>query len=269
MNDLQKCELGILLELDKLCRSVGLRYFLAYGTALGAVRHSGFIPWDDDVDIMMFREDYERLLKNSDWFIERGLFLQTVETDIEYPYPFAKIRKKGTAFVELGEERLNINHGVFIDVFPIDEIPASGISAFFQRVNADILWGLLAKNRNPKGLKKLITKIISIGSGNKEKYLLKYKTIEKRMICKDKKKSGMVANYTFGGRGHYADAVFDKKIFEPTDILFEGNNLSIMKGYKTYLTKSYGDYMELPPLESRVPIHNYCFYSLTEEYHSK
>ena len=119
-----------------------IQYYLAYGTAIGAVRHKGFIPWDDDIDVVMLREDYEKVCLLPPKAFGEELFLQTVYSNIEYPFPFAKLCMNGTACVEAGMEHANIHHGIFMDIFPLDYIPVSKWRRLVQRFWAEYLWVL-------------------------------------------------------------------------------------------------------------------------------
>lgn len=117
----QKVMLEILLEVHKICVKHNITYWLEAGTLLGAVRHKGFIPWDDDCDIAMLRPDYERFLELAERELPKEFFLQTQKTDPEYPLNFAKVRKHNTLLIETGETgEENYHHGVFVDIFPFD-----------------------------------------------------------------------------------------------------------------------------------------------------
>lgn len=117
----QRIMLEMLIEVHKICEQHNIRYWLDAGTLLGAVREGGFIPWDDDLDISMPREDYKRFLKVAQQYLPKDMFLQTTETDNAFPMSFAKIRKLGTELIETGESGEEpYCHGVFIDIFPYD-----------------------------------------------------------------------------------------------------------------------------------------------------
>lgn len=123
MNDLQKVEFDIFLEFDFVCRKLNLNYFLVSGTALGAVRHGGIIPWDDDLDVAMFRDDYNKFMELAPRMLPNKLFLQNYKTDKNYPFVFAKLRNKQTAFIETALRNFDMNHGIYIDIFPLDGYP--------------------------------------------------------------------------------------------------------------------------------------------------
>lgn len=117
-------EQEILDVIDKICRDNNLRYSLAYGTLIGAVRHKGFIPWDDDIDLMMPREDYEKLLSVWESQAPKGYILQNSRTDPDFTQNFTKIRKDGTTFLQEESERTkNYHKGIFVDIFPETEWP--------------------------------------------------------------------------------------------------------------------------------------------------
>lgn len=265
MNELQKKEFEILEQFHAICEENGLKYYLAYGSAIGAVRHKGFIPWDDDMDVVMLRDDYDKLIDLSKSIIPDDLFLQTYEVDHEYPFFFSKLRKRGTAFVEKGTEDLNINHGIFIDIFPLDYIPQNKINKFRQQVVAEKLWIMMAKTRIKSGAKKLLVQILNIGL-NETSYIAKVKKLENKMKSYSKGKTSKVALLTYGGFAPYAMQYFDVNDLEPMKILFENKEFYIMKGYDKVLRESYGDYMTPPPLDKQIPLHDYYFLSFNEEY---
>ena len=116
---LKEIELAIFRAFIDVCDKLNLKYYLLAGTLLGAVRHQGFIPWDDDIDVGMPREDYEIFVEKGQALLPKEYFIQTFKTDPDYAANFAKIRNCGTTFLETSVRNCNINHGVFIDVFPL------------------------------------------------------------------------------------------------------------------------------------------------------
>ena len=123
IKQLKEVEIELFDELDRVCKLLDIPYFMVGGTLLGAVRHQGFIPWDDDIDVVMFREDLERLEKEGSTLFDKKYFLQTEDTDKYYPLMTAKLRKNGTVFLEgCMDENVKSHTGIFIDIFPMDDI---------------------------------------------------------------------------------------------------------------------------------------------------
>ena len=113
---LQLIELDIFKSFLMVCKKLDLKYFLAGGTLLGAIRHNGFIPWDDDIDVIMPREDYEKFLEKGQALLEKKYFIQNYKTDPEFVLNFTKIRNSETTFIEKTSKNRNINHGIYIEI---------------------------------------------------------------------------------------------------------------------------------------------------------
>lgn len=253
MNKLQKKEYEILVQFDKLCKDNHLQYFLAYGTALGAVRHGGFIPWDDDMDVVMLRDEYEKLCSLPYDCFPRNLKLRTVYTEVEHPYLFAKLCDINTTYIEENAKHLNISHGVFIDIFPLDYAPHNSFARFIQRCYAEYAWLVMAKYRNATRLGKCAAAILNVGYTD-EKYVSRIRRIEKK-ICGGCGKTEKVVLLSFGLRSEEMKQYFATEWFSPAEIKFETGSFSIMEGYDAYLKMVYGNYMELPPEEERISSH--------------
>ena len=121
MTRLQELEFRILVEFDRVCKELGLTYYLVCGSALGAAKYGGFIPWDDDIDVALPRKEYEIFLEKGPLLLPEWAFVQNYRTDCQFPLLGTKIRDSRTTYVERMCEKLPIHHGVFIDVFPLDE----------------------------------------------------------------------------------------------------------------------------------------------------
>jgi lipopolysaccharide cholinephosphotransferase len=119
---LHAIQLAMLCEFVRVCDVLGLHYHLAAGTLLGAIRHKGFVPWDDDIDVAMPRRDYDRFLKEAPALLNAEIFLQHWRSDPGFSALFAKLRRNGSEFKELGRHRANQHHGIYIDIFPFDAV---------------------------------------------------------------------------------------------------------------------------------------------------
>ena len=123
MTELQKIELDMLKEFIRICDELNLTYYLVCGSALGAAKYQGFIPWDDDLDVALPREDYDVFCEKAQSMLPEHLFLQNHLTDEQYPLYMSKIRNSNTTFIERIHSKIDMNHGVYIDVFPLDGYP--------------------------------------------------------------------------------------------------------------------------------------------------
>lgn len=257
---MQLLQLEMLQELDRVCRIYDIKYTIFCGTLLGAVRHKGYIPWDDDADVGMLREDYEKFKRISQEMNQDICYFQDHGTDKDYLWGYGKLRKTNTVFVREGQEHLRGKTGVFIDVFPLDDIPgflgAQMVQDFYCFCLRKILWAQVAKV-NEKGLKKLWYKMISHISPE---------FVHKRVLHMAKKSSNDTENrvrtYLFPSFGKLCRKDNPLKIkygmpkewFKNRDIYeFEGKKLYGIKDYDAFLSYTYGDYMTLPPEDKRVP----------------
>lgn len=252
--ELQKHELEMCKSIIKVCEKLKLTYYLMGGTMLGAVRHSGYIPWDDDLDIGMPRKDYEVLLEKGQSLFPPNYFIQTHLSDSEYPYNFAKLRDTETAFIETTVKNFNINHGVFIDIFPLDIYPDNKISQIVLE-----FWKKLTEVRIRDEYYFAVKPVYSI----KSKIALKlskiiypdYKSavIARERLIKAYKKGSKWANH--GGAWKQREIVPASWYGRGELVDFEGIKLRIPSFSDNWLRQVYGDYMKLPPKEKQVAHH--------------
>ena len=143
LNTIHKIQLELALEVKRVCNKYNIKYFLIAGTLLGAIRHKGFIPWDDDMDIGMLREDYEKFLKAWEKETSSKYFLQTWQTETQYALPFAKLRLNGTQYIEQNIAHLNLHSGIFIDIFPFDNTPDNELLKVIHNIKTSLLKRML------------------------------------------------------------------------------------------------------------------------------
>jgi len=229
--------LSIMKEFDRICTENGIKYWLDGGTCLGAVRHGGFIPWDDDADVCMFREDYERFIKV---FKEDERFvISTRENDLYYTLGFAKFRLKGMVLPESGSTAdIHYTHrGPFVDVFIVEDgTRVSGL--IFKQIGCHLHF--FTKMENPGVVSVALLKFF------KKLYLKSIKLWTPVM----QRLPWAKCRYAIGT--NFFKIIFRKGIFdELVPMEFEGLQLPVPKDYDTYLTDYYGDYMTLPSEEVR------------------
>lgn len=262
---LHTIQLNILAEFDRVCKKNNINYFLICGTCLGAIRHKGFIPWDDDIDVGMFVEDYDRFVKCSKDF-RKNYFLQTTETDENFRVPIARVRANNTTLIEDDFIDCDIHHGIFMDVYPLYSYPESKIKGKILSYES-ILYRLLLLDRVPKNHGK-ISRIISgamLKLYSKKRRAKKIAKISEKM--RKNKASNKVA-FLYGLDVNLKKTiVYEKDWFVPQAIVdFCGLKYPIPGKWDTYLTSKYGDYMQLPPLEKRKSYHTFWFVDFDNSY---
>lgn len=253
LRKVQKVELEILDIVHKVCVENQLKYSLAYGTLIGAVRHQGFIPWDDDIDICMPREDYEKFLEIWPKYKFEDYILQNIETDEDFTQNFTKIRKNHTTFLQPKEEQYKYHKGFFIDIFPGDRVPDSKIKQQFQFFNmaVNLLYSRKFKSGSSSKIISIVENILFLFPKSIQK---KYRKISENRM----KKYNSNSNYQYV----FASTINETKIYYPSDIFenlvlvdFEGSQFYIFKDYDNCLRIQYGDYMQLPSEKERVWTH--------------
>lgn len=247
----KEIQLELLINFHGICIENNLRYSLAYGTLLGTIRHNGFIPWDDDIDIIMPREDYEKFCEI--YPNDHNVFLQNYKTDNNYPFPFAKLRNSLTTWIEENVKDIDMNHGIFIDIFPFDKISKNRIQREFLVNKAQIIWILCMSNFKTTGIKGIAAKLIRKTLKNRTKTIF-------LLVEQIKKSNRIIRNYNYSDLSYgraYANYIYSSDIFDSfIEMEFEGYKFMCISKYDEMLTMLYGDYMEMPPLEERVGKHN-------------
>ncbi len=256
MTELQKTEFQMLCVFVDICNKLNLKYFLVCGSALGAVKYNGFIPWDDDIDIGMPRDDYEVFIENAQELLPSHMFLQNHLTDKEYPLIFSKLRNSNTTYTEIGVAHLNINQGVFIDIFPLDGYPKDAKEQnLFEKKKRWYTLNLFSALKMKRTWKYAIfNKLLRILGYHKrtfktaEKYIKmisKYSICTSELICNHGNWQGKLE---YAPKEQYGDGVFAE---------FEGLTVRIPEKYDEYLTQKYGDWRADLPKEQQVGHHYY------------
>lgn len=249
LEERKKLQIEILDAVVDFCEKHKLRYFLAYGTLLGAIRHKGFIPWDDDIDIAMPRSDYEQFMES---FEKESAFLKNVyyKNNFEYAVPFGKVYNPLTKVDEYKYK--GDCFGVYVDIFPLD-----GFVSRFQIVRYWLFQKLLNCKKAALGRNRGLLKDVGLVLGKIVLLPISIRSIVKRIDCIWKEGSFETAEFV---ESFYT--VTFKKIKNPKSVFedceyaeFEGKRYRIPKGYDAYLKNQYGNYMELPPVEKRYSHH--------------
>ena len=259
IDELKKIQIDILDVFSGYCERNGLTYYLTYGTLIGAVRHKGYIPWDDDVDVMMPRKDYDLFIKSFNDGIEAAdIRAVSHEIDPKYYLPFAKVINTETVMKEDVDSDYQI--GVYIDIFPLDNLADDYETAKKRmrkafRYNELIILKNLTFNRTRSWVKNAALAAGKVFSA----FWNMDKLIEKLNNFGPVRADGGFTRYVGMITGIYSDdenGIFESKLFdETTTIEFEGKNYSTNKGYDAFLRRYYGDYMKLPPVEEQVSHH--------------
>lgn len=248
LRELQLEELEILVEFQQFCDRFQLQYYLTAGTLLGAIRHRGFIPWDDDIDIAMPRKDYDKLQKLAGE-IPFGYFLQSFRTEPNFPYYFSKIRKNGTTVQEPILGKIEIHQGIYIDIFPLDRCPDNDKIAllFFKAME---LFSAAILSRVTNGFvcgyqKKYMRIFWQILRRFPNRFLFLFREwIRRFFLCFS---SGQKL-CTVGGHHGFPRETYDTKWLKTTvSVQFESRQFSAPIGWDDILKNMYGDYMT--PLE--------------------
>lgn len=242
--------LELLTEFDRICRKHGIGYVLFAGSALGAVRHQGFIPWDDDLDVAILRADYERFLRLAPEELSDAYYLQGEFSD-HWPMFFSKLRKNGTACMERFIPKDEAMHqGIYLDIFPVDNLSNS---TFMRKVQFAASKVVIAKGLSRRGY--------LTDSGAKKLFMACCKLVPmglvRRIARQDGKTDTRQVHTFFGAASRYEKNVFPRQWFEETVRMpFAGGEFPVPAQADAMLTQIYGDYMT-PPAddEKRCKVH--------------
>ena len=264
ISEIQQMELGIMEYIHEVCHKIGVKYFLSYGSLIGAVRHKGFIPWDDDMDICMLRDDYEKL---QDYMIahpDERYELMSYKNNVNYVYPFMKVQDNHTYLVE-EDVRIDSDMGIYVDIFPVDGYEDD--QAFKDKMTKIIKKRQLSCYTfkgitNTKSVVNSIIRYISV--------IIFYFTNTNKYVSQidELAKSRKVEDYELVDYVVYKDMnkpVWKREWLEQVEAgSFEGKEFMIPKHYHEILTSDYGNYMQLPPVEQQVSHHDFKLWKIIE-----
>lgn len=252
---LQLLELSALKAVDKVCKQLDIEYFLFGGSVIGAVRHNGFIPWDDDIDIAMYREDYDKFVAGAQALLGDAYYVETYHTNIDHFLCFTKICINGTVYAQPQFVNRDVHQGVYLDVFPIDGVPDSKFGRFVQKYQTMGAYFLLRGEPITQlgGFVNWLSKIFLKITTKQFRHRLGI-WLDKRATRHNRENCLYVSNL-------YGMALYEKEMLPkeyigtPIPWMFEDMECKIPQMYHEYLTHIYGDYMQFPPEAERVCKH--------------
>lgn len=262
LQKLKRTELDILKDFISICRKYNLPYFATGGTAIGALRHQGFIPWDDDIDVCMLREDYDRFMEVAPKEMGDRYIFMTTETEKKYPLMFGKMVKRNTRFVEDAYQQTDYPLGIFIDIFPYDKTPEDEtLRRKWQKKTWRIarihVLTLIPNPKLPEGTGR-IKKGILKSACRCAHYLLKLCRMDAKKTASwylkwatscPEPESDLYIDYSYLTGENLM--IRKKEAFPTIEVPFEDTTVSVVKNYDAFLRPEYGDYMQLPPEEER------------------
>lgn len=250
LRQVQLIQLEMLKEVDRICNLAGIHYNIIAGTLLGAVRHKGYIPWDDDADVALLREEYEKFRIACERELDHERFyFQDHRNTPGYRWGYGKLRRKETLFLREYQEHMPYEQGIFIDIFPLDTVSDRKLIRTWQNFHCycirKIMWAPVgvyaAKSDFLKWWYRLLNKIPAETL---------YGYYDKLVKGINRKKTKWVRILTFPTPNH--EYGYLRKWYEESKLIeFEGESFSGIKDYKSYLTFKFGNYMELPPKKKR------------------
>ncbi len=265
---LQLKSLEILDYFKEFCEKNNLLFYLCGGCCIGALRHKGFIPWDDDIDVFMPRDDYEKLynLWNKKADNERFLCLRTNEKKF-FGNIFITISDNSTTLIKPYQKNLDIPHGLVMDVFPLDGCPEHKIKRKIQKIWA-LVYSLYMAQIPPVNHGKLVNLagkiLLGIIPGRRFRYRIA-RYAEKKMSKYSMKSCKRVTELCAGPgymRNEYPVSAFKSAVYKE----FENRSVPIPCGYDEYLKMAFGDYMKIPPKDEQTPHHDIIFIDLENSY---
>lgn len=262
LNHLKEVLLEILKDYIQICDKYHLTYFATGGTAIGALRHQGFIPWDDDIDVCMLREDYDKFMEVAPKEMGDKYVFMDAHTEPSYPLMFGKMMKKGTKFVEQANQKANYPQGIFIDIFPYDQTPEDETlrkkwQAKTWKIGRKHVLTLTGEPMLPSGMNPALKAVARVACAvvhgifklvhyTPDKTYAEY--LKWARSCPEPE-SDLYIDYSYITGENLM--IRTKEAFPTVDVPFCDTTVKLPKNYDSFLRPEYGDYMQLPPEEAR------------------
>lgn len=250
LRKIQMVQLELLQEVDRICKKCDIRYNIIAGTLLGAIRHNGYIPWDDDADVALLRDEYEKFRVACETELDTTRFyFQDHRNTLGYRWGYGKLRRKDTLFLREFQEHMPYEQGIFIDVFPLDAVPDNYILRSVKNFECfcirKVLWSEVGRIADKSAVKRawfhLLAKI-------PEKWVFDYYN---RVIRNAHKQDSKWVRILMFPTPNKEWGYLRKWYEDSTDIVFEGVTFQGIQAYDEYLSFKFGNYMELPPEDKR------------------
>lgn len=264
LTEIHKCTSNVLQKLISICDKLQINYFAIYGTLIGAVRHKGFIPWDDDLDVAMLRPEFDNFIQYCHNSQSELYPFRLIDVTVDPSYPFMIPRFCDMRYQMVYHEMPELNMGAFIDIYPFDGVGNANLKKIKKLIRQ--------KNRYITGMTYAVSKTFP---GSKKSLI--HKSLRYLYYCHAQKKgrnyyvnkiNNLCSSYSLDSSSYIGCLAWNESIkpirkehFLSYEMLtFEHIPIKVPKDYDTVLRTSYGDYMQLPPISQRVPYHNYSIY---------
>lgn len=250
LRKVQMVQLELLQEVDRICKKCDIHYNIIAGTLLGAIRHDGYIPWDDDADVALLRDEYEKFRTACEIELDTTRFyFQDHRNTPGYRWGYGKLRRKGTSFLREHQEHMPYEQGIFIDVFPLDAVPDNYLLRSIKNFECfcirKVLWSEVGRIADKNAIKRAWFKLLS---KIPDKWVFcYYQNVIKKAQQLDSKWVRILMFPTPNKEWGYLRKWYENS----TDIVFEGIIFQGIAEYDEYLSFKFGNYMELPPEEKR------------------
>ena len=247
LQEINKVQVEILRAVSNVCQHLNIKFFMVHGSLLGTIRNHQFVPDDDDIDIAFFRKDYDIFMKNAPALLEEYYFVQTCKSDTGYPLEFGKVRDSRTTYIIEEARHLKMNHGIYIDVFPIDNCKENGTQARLLELKYKLLNMRIAAVYDLRD-ESILKKIVRFGAKLVfPSYSSAIRLREKLLTSCCESKYVRIS----GGKAaeHHIPVCWFEKVIPD---IFEGVNVFIPSEYDKYLTQIYGDYQKRTLIEDKI-----------------